>query len=211
MTEPALALIQAKQGQDIATQGQRLTALERQIKEIVTGLQAVQGTLHDQAAVLGRHEDAGKVLAALVARFGKLFPPGDNDGTEFYNPACNPRWWELEGDKREEHVDRIREWVDKIYRPTFETIAARLPQCWEEHPLCLTVLDVMAELHKVLYLQPVRTTGSLSGQAELLSRLMPTLAKLMTDECKGCQHQHVKPQYARPRYGWQQSGVGEAS
>jgi hypothetical protein len=185
MSEPARDLIQARQGEEIARHGERLGSVERQLSEVLTNFAAIRGTLMDQAAVLGPLRDVNERLEGLQRRFDRLFPPEESDGAEFYSPAPVPRWWEeMSEADRERHLERIRNWVDTVYRPMFGIIAARLPADWERRPFCLTVLDVMAELHKVLYLQPVRTQGMLSGQAELLSRLIPALADLMTNEAR---------------------------
>jgi hypothetical protein len=70
----------------------------------------------------------------------------------------------------------------------FGHLAHKLPACWDQHTLCLTILDVASELHSVLYLQATRNQGLLAGQAELLTRLMPALAALVAAEAARCQH-----------------------
>jgi type IV secretory pathway TraG/TraD family ATPase VirD4 len=78
--------------------------------------------------------------------------------------------------------------VRDVYLPAFGHLAHKLPACWDQHILCLTVLDVASELHSVLYLQATRNQGLLAGQAELLTRLLPALATLMAAEGARCQH-----------------------
>src|SRR5262249_34722889 len=89
-------------------------------------------------------------------------------------------------------VGRLRSWVRDVYLPTFGHLAQRLPACWEQHTFCLTVLDVASELHAVLYLQATRNQGLLAGQAELLTRLMPALAALMSAEGVRCPHAQTR-------------------
>jgi hypothetical protein len=83
----------------------------------------------------------------------------------------------------------IKAEVDKVFIPTFGHIARKIPPCWNEHPFCITVLDVLVELHKVLWCQPVRLAGTLSGEAEFLTRLAPAMTDLLAKEREGCEHE----------------------
>ena len=75
-----------------------------------------------------------------------------------------------------------------MYRPGYGHLAASLAPCWEAHDLCLYGLDIAASLWSVLYLQPIRTPGLISAQAEFQSRILPTLADQLRIETSWCAH-----------------------
>ena len=191
MTEPTgrdAALWQGTQNAErIAGLAAALDGLTARLGELDTAVEAVQGTITDQAEVLGSVDGLKDTVDELVHRFNALFPDGDT-GAAFYSPIPAPRFWQLQGDAREQAVGRLRSWVRDVYAPVFGHLAAKLPACWEQHTFCLTVLDVASELHAVLYLQATRNQGLLAGQAELLTRLMPALAGLMAAEAARCPH-----------------------
>ena len=62
-------------------------------------------------------------------------------------------------------------------RSTGLATATSLAPCWEAHDLCLYGLDIAASLWSVLYLQPLRTPGLISAQAEYQARILPALAE----------------------------------
>ncbi len=163
-----------------------LTDLARRLADLQVAVSGVQGTIEDQRDVLRSVDGLRETVDLLVQRFNALFPPDDPDA-RFYSPITTPRFWQLTGRDRERAIERLRAWVDGVYRSQFGFIARKLPPCWEQHDFCLVVLDVASELHSCLYLQPTRNQGLLSGQAELLTRLMPALADLMASEGK-CEH-----------------------
>jgi len=70
-------------------------------------------------------------------------------------------------------------------------LAARLPACWAEHPVCLLTLDWLSELWQALYLRPSRGTGVLASQAEWQTRLLPAAAEQMHAEVIGCSHRQA--------------------
>src|SRR6266516_261319 len=185
MTEPT--------GLDAALQ--QGTQNAKRIGELGTAVEAVQGTIADQAEVLGSVDGLKETVDELLHRFHALFPDGDTDGA-FYSPIPTPRFWQLHGQDREQAIGRLRSWVRDVYQPVFGHLAARLPACWEQHTFCLTVLDVASELHAVLYLQATRNQGLLAGQAERLARLMPALAALMAAESSRCPHTPSRHGYA---------------
>lgn len=183
MTEPQ----EARNAAGIAVLGDQLAHVRARIDELALAVSGVQGTIEDQRDVLRSVDGLRETLDLLVQRFNALFPPDDPDA-RFYSPITTPRFWQLTGGDRERAVERLRAWADGVYRSQFGFIARKLPPCWEQHDFCLVVLDVASELHSCLYLQPTRNQGLLSGQAELLTRLMPALADLMAAEGK-CEHQ----------------------
>ena len=75
-----------------------------------------------------------------------------------------------------------------MYRPGYGHLAAALAPCWEAHDLCLYALDIASALWSVLYLQPERTPGLVSAQAEYQARILPALAAQLKTETTGCGH-----------------------
>lgn len=191
MTEPAGLQAALQQG---TRNAERITALETalagaqaKLSELRATVQAVQGTVTDQGEVLRTVDGLKDTVDELLLRVTSLFPDDTTSG-RLYTPIPTPRFWQLTGDDREQAVDRLRSWVHNVYLPAFGHLAATLPSCWDQHPLCLTALDVASELHSLLYLQPTRNQGLLAGQAELLTRLLPALAALIQREAARCQH-----------------------
>jgi hypothetical protein len=198
MSEPAGLDAAIQQGtrnaERIAGLGAALDGVKTRLGELATAVEAVQGTITDQAEVLRSVDGLKETVDELAHRVSTVLPAGDTGGG-FYTPVATPRFWQLAGRDRDQAIGRLRSWVRNVYLPTFGHLAARLPACWEQHTFCLTVLDVASELHAVLYLQASRNQGLLAGQAELLTRLMPALAALMAAEATRCSH--TQPQ-ARP-------------
>jgi hypothetical protein len=199
MTEPAgmgAALQQTtRNAERIGTLTAAMSGVKAKLAELAATVEAVQGTIADQAEVLRSVDGLHETVDELLTRFNKLFPSHDADG-KFYAPIPTPRFWQLKGDERDQAIDRLRSWVHNVYLPAFGHLAKILPACWEQHTLCLTVLDVASELHAVLYLQPTRNQSLLAGQAELLTRVMPALAALMQREGTRCPHAQAPAGYA---------------
>ena len=79
-------------------------------------------------------------------------------------------------------------WVEQVYRPHYGHLATGLGTCWQDHPLCLVGLDIVSELHSVLYFQPKRTASMLSAQAEYTTRILPAFAEQFRTETSKCTH-----------------------
>ena len=122
------------------------------------------------------------LLAGLTTRTG----PADEDPAYLPDPA--PCWWQLSPEGRKEPVARLRGWVEQVYRPGYGHLAAALGPCWPAHDLCLYGLDILSSLWSVLYLQPERTPGLVSAQAEYQARILPALAAQLTTETTRCGH-----------------------
>jgi hypothetical protein len=138
----------------------------------------------EQITQLGTRFDAlDRQLADLAAH---LTP--DSDGPGRYHPDPAPAWWKLAAADRHEPIARLRGWVDQVYRPGYGHLAATLAPCWQAHDLCLYGLDILAELWSVLYLQPDRSPGLLSAQAEYQARILPALAAQLITETTSCGH-----------------------
>jgi hypothetical protein len=154
------------------TSNDPITAILDQLAAHREQLTHISRTLEDHTAVLT--ELIGAAPAGAPA-----------DG---YHPGPAPQWHTLPPGERTEHIARLRAWVEQVYRPGYGHLAASLAPCWEAHDLCLYGLDIAASLWSVLYLQPIRTPGLISAQAEFQSRILPTLADQLRIETSWCAH-----------------------
>jgi hypothetical protein len=163
----------------------------RDVSEALTGLSLaideLRGTGVSQGKVLA---DVSAKLAKLAAAIEPLLPP---EPGPLYYPAPAVKWWAGLSDKdRGEALARLRSWVDVIFRGQYGHLAAKLGDCWDQHPLCLIELDWASELWSVLYLRADRTAGVLSSQAEYGTRILPALADQLGTETTGCRHQRPR-------------------
>ena len=153
----------------------------------------------DQLAAHGeqitRHGHMLQEHAAVLTELAGTNP--DGAGPDGIHPDPAPEWWKLPADSRAEPIARLRAWVEQVYRPGYGHLAATLGPCWEAHDLCLYGLDIAAGLWSVLYLQPDRTPGLLSAQAEYQARILPALADQFRVETSWCTHSRG-PAQARP-------------
>ena len=191
----AHALVElSKQGELLAAIDTREVEHFRQIAERLgqfgDGLTAVESLVRGQR----------DVLEALTTQVHDLSATGssdeDDDKAKPYRPTPAPRWWNLEGDVRDEALNRLRGWVEQIYRPMYGHLAALGP-CWPHHPLCLMTLDWLSELWSVLYLPKYRTASMLAGQAEFQTRLLPAASEQLATETARCEH--AQPRNGQPR------------
>jgi hypothetical protein len=172
----------------------RLRELAAEAASASTRIDGIGGTLDRQAAIIDALDGLDGQVAALARQLAELADEDeDRDGDDGrggvrYRSAAAPRWWKLTPAEREAAVDRLRAWVEQVYRPGYGKLAAALPPCWERHPLCLYVLDWLSELWSVLYLAPRREGGTLAAQGEWQTRLLPAAAEQMAHEAVGCQH-----------------------
>ena len=132
------------------------------------------------AALVRRLDDHAAALAQLTAD-----PGTDPSG---FTPDPAPAWAQLTAAARHEPIARLRAWVEQVYRPGYGHLAAALGPCWASHDLCLYGLDILSALWSVLYLQPARTPGLLSAQAEYQARILPALATQLATETTRCGH-----------------------
>jgi hypothetical protein len=149
-----------------------------------------------QEVILASLDDLDAQVAKLATYLADLAEPSDkDDDSDRYQPVPPPRWWKLSGTERETALDRLRAWVEQIYRPAYGQLAATLPSCWEGHPVCLYTLDWLSELWSVLYLAPQRDGPILAAQAEWHTRLLPAAADQMSHEASGCDHGSGRRRY----------------
>jgi hypothetical protein len=176
---------EASHYQEIAARLREVTDLAR------TAAARADGSTADQAAIATSLDGLDRQIAALATRIAVLASADDEEapGGQRYRAVPAPRWWNLAGPERATAVGRLRGWVDQVYRPSYGQLAALLPGCWEEHPLCLYTLDWLSELWSVLYLGADRRDTILAAQAEWQTRLLPAVADQMAAEASGCPHQ----------------------
>ncbi len=188
--------------QQVADLDRRHTAAAHDLSDRLDALATITG---DLAALRGEHAQAVTAIADLDRRVTDLASrsagtAGDADcgGEEAgYRPVPAPPLWKPADAGRQEAVTRLRAWVGQVYRPGYGHLAASLPACWDQHPVCLYLLDWLSELWSVLYLQPDRAPATLAGQAEWHTRLLPAAAALMAAEARRCHHASD-----RDRAGW---------
>ena len=166
----------------------RLDRIARELADTGERVDNVHDIAARQAALLEALDGIDQQVSALTNRLTDIAGAGTEDGNA-YQPAPEPRWWKLDGTQREEALNRLRAWVEQVYRPGYGHLAAALGPCWAQHPLCLYGLDWLMELWSVLYLTPGRTTALLASQAEWQTRLLPALAEQMHIETTRCAHQ----------------------
>jgi hypothetical protein len=167
----------------LAAHADQLTRLDTRQAEHHAMVSGRLAELTSQATALGRViEEHAAALARLTAT-RQAGPDGDG-----YCPDPAPAWWKLTADDRNEPVTRLRAWVEQVYRPGYGHLAAALGPCWDQHDLCLYALDIASELWSVLYLQPARTAGLVSAQAEYQARILPALAEQLRTETGRCGH-----------------------
>ena len=180
----------------------QLAAHAEQLTRLDTREADHHATLSGQLAELtGQASSIGQVVQEHAAALGHLTAPSPADrDTDGYHPEPAPAWWKLTADDRQEPVTRLRAWVEHVYRPGYGHLAAGLGPCWPSHDLCLYGLDILSELWSALYLQPARSPGLVSAQAEYQARILPTLAGQFRAETSSCGHSRTPaPASAQPR------------
>jgi hypothetical protein len=178
-----ISVLEGREGDHFATLSTRLTG----IAGLITGL---TGTVSGHASTLARLEGLDRQVAGLAAHLGDSGRPGPDP--DVYQPVPTPKWWKLTGEERQHAITRLRAWVDQVYRPGYGHLAATLGPCWETHDLCLYALDIASDLWSVLNLQPQRTPGLLSAQAEYQTRILPAIAEQLMAETSRCGHTQTR-------------------
>lgn len=183
----------------ISGHAERIAALDSRYQQLADALSSVAAEVAATAADQDRQADVLASLDGLERQVASLttsladLDAGEDDeicgsGAEGYRPVPPPRWWKITGSQREDAVERLRAWVNQVYRASYGQLAALLPPCWEQHPLCLNTLDWLSELWSVLYLAAERTPEILAAQGEWQTRLLPAAADQMALDADGCQH-----------------------
>ena len=167
---------------------EKLAELDQRITTVASLAGQLKDTTASHAQVLAGLDGLDRQVAGLAAQ-AATDGPADGDGNApGYQPSAAPKFWKLDGPVRDQAIGKLRAWVDQVYRPGYGHLAASLGECWEEHPLCLYILDWLSELWSVLYLAPARTAGTLAGQAEWHTRLLAAAAEQLARETRGCTH-----------------------
>ena len=172
----------------ITAHAERLGKLEAAVTANLAECQMTTGGLAGAITDLrSLVEEQGRLLDA-VDELVKTIAPPDGDGGPGYKPRPPVQWWKLSDAELRKAVDRLAAWVEQVYRPWYGHLAGMLGACWRDHPLCLVGLDIVSELHSVLYLQPKRTASLLSAQAEFQTRILPAFAEQFRAETSRCSH-----------------------
>jgi hypothetical protein len=176
-----LAELDQRQGGDARGLNERITTVASLVDQLTD-------TTASHAQTLAALDGLDRQVADLAAK-AATDRPADGGGTAAgYQPSAAPKFWKLDGPARDQAIGKLRAWVEQVYRPGYGHLSASLGECWEQHPLCLYVLDWLSELWSVLYLAPERTAGTLAGQAEWHTRLLTAAAEHLARETRGCAH-----------------------
>jgi hypothetical protein len=192
--------------QKLAELDQRQAGDTRDLKERIAGVASLVDELKDATAghaqVLAGLDGLDRQVADLAAKIDADAPADSDRNGPTYRPPPAPKFWKLDGPSRDQAIGKLRAWVDQVYRPGYGHLATSLGDCWEQHPLCLYILDWLSELWSVLYLAPGRTPGTLAGQAEWHTRLLAAAAEQLARETGSCAHgtsrYRVAPSVSRP-------------
>jgi len=154
--------------------------LRGQLTQLAGMVTTISRALAEDTAAMARLDALDRQVAELARQSGTRGEDGDQ-------PHPAPSWHQLDASGRRAPVAELRDWVEHVYRPGYGHLAA-LGACWPEHDLCLYALDIASQLWSALYLQPGRSTGLLSAQAEYQVRILPALAAQLATETTGCGH-----------------------
>jgi hypothetical protein len=156
--------------------------LRGQLTQLAGMVTTISRSLAEDTAAMARLDAVDRQVAELARQSAARGE--DSEGNQ---PHPAPSWHQLDASGRRAPVAELRDWVEHIYRPGYGHLAS-LGTCWPEHDLCLYALDIASQLWSALYLQPERTTGLLSAQAEYQVRILPALAAQLATETAGCGH-----------------------
>jgi hypothetical protein len=175
-------------------EGEHFRDVSHALSQLRTTVNGIQGTIADQADILAGLNGLDDAVAKLTEQITHLQPPAA-PAARRYQPSDTVRWWDLQDndntDKKKaakSAIARLRNWVEHIYRPHYGYLAAALGDCWEQHPLCLMLLDWLSELWSVLHLNTPRTERDLGAQSEFATRILPAAAEQLHLETSRCGH-----------------------
>jgi hypothetical protein len=157
--------------------------LHGQLSQLAGMVTTISRALAEDTAALARLDALDRQVAELARQPGT---PSEDD-EDGYRPHPAPSWHQLDAAERRAPAAELRDWVEHVYRPGYGHLAS-LGACWPQHDLCLYALDIASQLWSALYLQPERTPGLLSAQAEYQVRILPALAAQLATETTGCGH-----------------------
>ena len=162
-------------------------SLSGQLSQLAGMITSISAALAEDTIALARLDALDQQVTELTRH---LRGSGEDDGDsgEGYRPRPAPAWWKLAPEERRAPLAELREWAERVYRPGYGHLADGLGACWAEHDLCLYGLDIASQLWCALYLQPQRSTGLLSAQAEYQARILPAIAAQLAAETSRCGH-----------------------
>jgi len=172
------------------------TAVTGRLTELTDLIAGIVQTLQDHQAALARLQNPDDTVTDAAGHPAGTTPAA---GPGRYRPGLPPAWWKLTGDQRREAAAQLRAWVEQVYRPGYGHLAHTLGPCWASHDLCLYGLDILSTLWSALYLQPRRSPGLVSAQAEYQARILPALADQLHVETSRCGHPRTPGPAGHPR------------
>jgi hypothetical protein len=151
----------------------------------VAALREQAGTLGGRAdGIEARLAETGALLARMSGQIEQLTAAPEGPGGAYQvHPA--PPWWQPRDERCADAAERLRDWVEEVYRPVFGYLGAMLADCWDRHPLCLACLDVLHEAWCLLYLPP-RDPKMVFAQLDWLTRPLLQAAEVMARETSSC-------------------------
>lgn len=176
-------------GPDEDSLAARVSRLGEHVQATASTVDAITRILGHHASVANALDGLDQQVAAIASQIAELAAKAAATDDTSYQPVPAPRWWRITDTERQAAVDRLRVWVEQVYKPGYGHLVAALPACWEQHVLCLHTLDWLSELWSAPYLSRERTaSGALAGQAEWQTRLLPAAVAQMSAEAASCQH-----------------------
>ena len=189
---------------------QRIGELAASCAEALTQV----ASLREEAGTLGGRSDGieaklaevGALLARMSDQIDGLTTAQDEPGeaATAYRVHPAPPWWQPRDDRCADTTERLRDWVNEVYRPVFGYLGALLGGCWDRHPLCLTYLDTLHEAWCLLYIPP-RDPKMVFAQLDWLTRPLLQAAEVMAAEtrrCRECGHREAGQDAAPPVPAW---------
>ena len=173
----------------------------------VAGLREEAGLLGGRAdGIEAKLAEVGDLLGRMAAQIDGLTsaPQPEDQPATAYRVNQGPPWWNPGDDRCAEAAERLRDWVQEVYRPVFGYLGALLPGCWDQHPLCLACLDVLHEAWCLLYLPP-RDPKMVFAQLDWLTRPLLQAAEVMAAETRPCRergHREPGQPAAPPAAAW---------
>lgn len=169
----------------------------------VTAARQEAGNLAGRADGIERKlAELGALLSQMSSRITEMNDPGgpgggqkkgNSDGEASYEVNQAPPWWQQDNEQTIATAERLRDWVNEVYRPGFGHLGKMLGDCWDRHPLCIAYLDTLHEAWCLLYI-PTRDTKMVFAQLDWLTRPLLQSAEVMATETRPClQHGHREP------------------
>ena len=177
--------------QKLAELDQRQASGSRELQQRVTAIAALaselKATTASHAQALAALDGLDRQVADLAATAASHPAGSDGDAAAYQPPAHRGSGSSTARPARRPSAG-CGPGSSRSTGPATATWRPASAGCWEQHPLCLYILDWLSELWSVLYLAPARTQGTLAGQAEWHTRLLAAAAGQLARETRGCAH-----------------------